>query len=322
MLENPVYTGYVYWNRLDFRASKQGEGPLVRRDREEWISSETPSHRALVSVEDFEKVQREIRKRSGKAAEGGLTRRKAPAKRFYQLRGIVFCATGHNPMRMYGKSRKGHNYMACGYRLDYGDSAAEALGHGKWQYVREEPIVHLIDSFFATRIFGPERVNFFRQGLDLRELTSADDQKRKRLNDLLKDIEQRTERQVAAIEAGVDPAIVGDRLAALSEKRGQVQDLLDALEADSTGRADVADSEAVLEGLPDLSGALATARPELRKQVFDAFRLRVEIDKNSGEVKLKATVSSAFGEAKGLDDLSVTNKAIAGAGFEPATFGL
>jgi len=37
--------------------------------------------------------------------------------------------------------------------------------------------------------------------------------------------------------------------------------------------------------------------------VFDAFRLRVEIDRNSGQIRLKALVSSAFGEARNLSDL-------------------
>ena len=31
MLENPTYTGRLYWNRLDSRAHKQGVGPVVRR---------------------------------------------------------------------------------------------------------------------------------------------------------------------------------------------------------------------------------------------------------------------------------------------------
>lgn len=42
---------------------------------------------------------------------------------------------------MQGKCRRGKTYYTCGYRLSYGDRAAEALGHGKWQYVREEPLL-------------------------------------------------------------------------------------------------------------------------------------------------------------------------------------
>jgi hypothetical protein len=38
----------------------------------------------------------------------------------------------------------------------------KVLGHGKWQYVREDSLVPVIDSFFASRIFGPKRLAHFR----------------------------------------------------------------------------------------------------------------------------------------------------------------
>ena len=56
--------------------------------------------------------------------------------------------------------------------------------------------------------------------------------------------------------------------------------------------------------MPDLSKALVNATPELRREVFDAFRLRIELDRNAGQIRLKALVSSAF-SGMSLDDLSV-----------------
>jgi site-specific DNA recombinase len=320
MLENPTDTGRLYWNRLDFRAVKQGEGPLVRRDPEDWIKSTEAAHEPLVSVEQFELVQQEMRRRSN--GTGSSPRRK-PANRFYQLRGLVHCATGHNPLRMQGKTAKGNTYYACGYRLDYGDRAAEAVGHGKWQYVREEPLVDLIDAFFATRIFGPQRLDFFRMQSDAlaAKRRSEDGQRRDRLVRLIGEIDRRTERQVAAIEAGVDPAVVSERIGSLKAKRLEAEDLLGQLDTIPPGIAGPEDSLAILEGLPNLGKSLASADPKLRRAVFDAFRFRMEIDRNAGEIKLKALVSSAFSEVQDLDGL-VTHKAIAGAGFEPATFGL
>ena len=78
---------------------------------------------------------------------------------------------------------------------------------------------------------------------------------------------------------------------------------------------------AVLNGLPDLSDALASAEPELRRRVFDAFRLSVAIDKNAAQIHVKALISSAFTRARDFESL-VANESIAGAGFEPATSGL
>lgn len=321
MLENPVYTGRLYWNRLDFRAAKQGEGPLVRRSAEEWVEAER-RHEALISDEDFERVRAEMKVRS--TGNSG-NRRRYKQNRFYLLRGVVHCATGHNPLRMHGKSRKGNTYYTCGYRRSYGDTAAEATGHGKWQYVREDNLVDLVDAFFATRVFGADRVDHFRRQASTlaTAVENEDGGKRERANRQLADVEHRIERQLAAIEAGVDPVLVGERIRALKSEREEVEALVAQLEQSSRngGGIGVEDAAAILDSLPDLSKALKMADPEQRRAVFEAFRLRVEIDRNVQQIRLKALVSSAFSQVRNLSELCAT-KAIAGAGFEPATFGL
>jgi site-specific DNA recombinase len=271
MLENPVYTGRLYWNRLDFRATKQGEGPLVRRAPEEWVEAER-RHEALVSEEDFERVQVEMRARStGQAGN----RRRRKQNRFYLLRGIVHCATGHNPLRMQGKTRKGNTYYSCGYRISYGDKAAEATGHGKWQYVREESVLALIDGFFATRVFGPDRLAFLRSDqAALAETlpTACDDSEHKEAKRRLSDVEQRIERQLAAIEAGVDPIVVGERIRVLKSEREEVEAALAQLaQTEQEEPIDIDEACAVLDSLPDLSEPLAEADPKLRHAVYEGL---------------------------------------------------
>src|SRR5207245_712486 len=87
ILENPVYTGRLYWNRLDFRRAKLGEEPVVRRGDEEWVESQH-RHEAVVSDDWFERAAAELLKR--RRSEG--SRRRSSQRRFYQLRGIVHCA--------------------------------------------------------------------------------------------------------------------------------------------------------------------------------------------------------------------------------------
>jgi len=323
MLENPTYTGRLYWNRLDSRAHKQGVGPVVRRSPEEWVEADE-RHEALVTDDLFERVQTEMKHRSN----GHGSRRRRPQQRPFLLRGIVHCATGHNPLRMQGRARKEEpTYYTCGYRTSYGDRAAEAVGHGKWQYVREDSLVRLIDSFFATRIFGADRLDHFRaQSSTLAsDLQNRNGDKRKRIAKQLGEVDQRIERQLAAIEAGVDPMLVGKRIGALKTEREEAEVALAQLEdsrRDST-TANPDDALAVLGALPDFGKRLAAADPEVRRAVFDAFRLRVEIDRNAGQIRLKALVSSAFGEAADLSDLgeagdpALSDKAIPLRGFEP-----
>ncbi len=325
MLTNPVYTGRLFWNRLDFRAVKQGEGGVVKRDRKDWIEA-AERHEAIITDQQFEQVQAEMSKRSRN--EG--SRRRGKQKRFYLLRGFVHCATGHNPLRMHGRSRKGNTYYACCYRISYGDKAAEALGHGKWQYVREDTLLEAIDDFFATRIFGPERIAHFRSQYKAlaAELQTGDGADRRRIESEVAEIDQRIERQLTAIENGVDPTVVGERIRKLKDEREHAEAALAETESDLHEQDGISQSFEqaceVLDNLPDLREALAKADPKTRRAVYEAFRLSVEIDRNAGEIRMKALVSSAFRNVRDLEGLTglVANGGIAGAGFEPATFGL
>jgi site-specific DNA recombinase len=320
ILENPVYTGRLYWNRLDFRQAKLGEGPVVRRAEEEWVESQK-RHEAIAPDDWFERAAAELNKRS--RSEGA--RRRSPQRRFYQLRGIVHCATGHNPLRMHGKERKGITYYACSYRISYGDKAAEAQGHGKWQYVREDALLAVIDGFFEQHVFGQQRIaRFLEQRATLEgELRSEGRDERTRLERRLTDVDQRVELQLRAIEAGVDPTLVRDRVETLKAERDELQAALGEL--DDARRTDTAidldDACEILDSLPNLTEALAAADPELRRRVFDAFRLAVALDRNAGQIRVKALISSAFTKTCDLQNL-VANGSIAGAGFEPATSGL
>ena len=70
------------------------------------------------------------------------------------------------------------------------------------------------------------------------------------------------------------------------------------------------------------------ASPEVQRQVFDAFELQIAYDKVGRRIEISATVSEAvadaFENAKALqkEGSAVVVRDIAGAGFEPATFGL
>lgn len=222
-----------------------------------------------------------------KRSAGRTKQRRRTQQRFYQLRGIVHCATGHNPLRMQGKTRKNNTYYTCGYRLSYGDKAAEALGHGKWQYVREDELLAVIDRFFATRIFGAQRLAAFHSQHDAlaRQLDGTQAAERRRLEHQRANLAQRLERQLAAIEAGVDPALVGQRIAQIKTERNAADAALAELDLDERrqGAIDIDAASEVIDALPDLTKPFATADPELRHALYDAFRLAVEIDRNASQ---------------------------------------
>jgi hypothetical protein len=86
------------------------------------------------------------------------------------------------------------------------------------------------------------------------------------------------------------------RVERLKAERAAADRALAELEGSRNGATsiDVDDACPVLDRLPDLAAAPARAEPELRRRVFDAFRLSVAIDKNAAQIHVKALVSSAF----------------------------
>jgi hypothetical protein len=87
-----------------------------------------------------------------------------------------------------------------------------------------------------------------------------------------------------------------------------------------------------LANIPDLTEQLRKATRAVQRQVFEAFGLEIRFDKAERRIEVSATISEAVADAfentktlraEGLqlaDGVTVSD--IAGAGFEPATFGL
>jgi site-specific DNA recombinase len=281
ILINPVYTGRLYWNRLGYSQLKAGEGPVVKRPEEEWIEAEA-RHEAIISDETFQRIAWELDKR--RTTEG--SRRRMAQRRDYPLRGILHCATGHNPLSMHGKDSRGTTYYACSYWIAYGDEAAVAIGHGKWQYVREDVVMPEIDRFFANNIFGPDRIEQLCAQYDTvtRSIATEDSSEQDTLRKRVGDVEHRIQMQVQAIEAGVEPSLVSARIEQLKQERLDLQRALAASEGPTGRRQPQTDLDAgceILDQLPILDDELANADPALRRKVFDVFQLAVEIDKQA-----------------------------------------
>ena len=86
---------------------------------------------------------------------------------------MVRCASGHQPLAMYGRTRKQHTYLTCDYGRTYGKVAAEQIeGHGQWLSLREDALLPLVEQFFAERIFGPMRLEKLARQLRAHQKTT------------------------------------------------------------------------------------------------------------------------------------------------------
>ena len=315
MLQNPVYTGHTVWNRLDFTEAKHAGGGARRRAREEWVVAED-THLALVDEETFEAAQERF-------SERGRGNGSSHAKRSYVLSSMVRCCSGHGPLSMQGKARKGHHYYVCGYAAGYGDEAAlEAHDGVKAISAREDRLLRLVLRFFEQRIFGPLRLERLEKQLRAQARSERKNGKLAgtRLRKRIAEIDRKIKAQVQALEKGVEPELVYARIA---ELRGDKEALEEALAEVGAEREEMEDDELVkqLARVPDLSQALAEATPEVQRQVFQAFDLQIAYDKVGRRIEISATVSeavaNAFENAKALqkEGSAVVVRDIAGARF-------
>ena len=250
MLRNPVYTGRLVWNRLDFTEAKHSGGGARRRAREEWVIA-PEAHLPLVSDEVFEVAQ---------ARFDRIVRSPASArpKRTYLFSGMVRCCAGHQPLSMFGKARKGHHYYSCGYVQNYGETAAlEAHDGQKWVNVREDWLERLVFRFFEQRIFGPMRLDKLAK-----QLRAHDREQRRngklagtRMRQQIAELDRKIKAQVQALEKGIEPELVSERIA---ELRGEKEAIEDALAGIGAERQEAEDEELTeqLARIPDLSKAL------------------------------------------------------------------
>jgi site-specific DNA recombinase len=223
-----------------------------------------------------------------------------------------------------------HYYYSCSYADDYGDTAAIADHAGlKSISAREDRLLRLVLSFFEQRIFGPMRI----ERLEKQLRASAKEQRTKgklagtRMRQEIAELDRKMKAQVHALEKGIEPDLVSERIA---ELRGEKEALEEALAEIGAEREEAEAHELTdqLGRVPDLTESLRQASPEVQRQVFEAFELEILYDKAERRIEISATVSeaiaNAFEKQKALpkEGSLVVVRDIAGAGFEPATFGL
>lgn len=293
ILENPVYTGRLVWDRTDHSVKRErGGGGARSRDRSDWVVSDI-AHPAIVEQSLYDAAQ---------ARFAAPKTQRLPARkstRPYLLAGFVKCATGHGPRAMFGATTRGYTYMRCSYRNEYGGVEASAIpGHGAWCSVREDTLLPLVLDFFQERVFGATRLD--RLAKQLGAAGSSKDPAEAERARLQRTISQATDAiaaQVRGLEAGVDPAAVRTRIEEL--KAGITEHEAALAKLPRAGSDDYTLLAQSLANIPDLGAALREAEPSLQRTVFEAFRLRVQYDRIGEEASLCVTVDEELADALG-----------------------
>lgn len=328
MLRNPKYTGYNVWNRHDKR-----QGRPLMRPRSEWVWSPTPTHEAIVPRELFDQVEQRAERNKNVAktpttarAHGGGGKRKG---RTYVLRGRVRC--GLCGRRMEGSHQRHKNWYRCLYAARRGTVAADVAGHPRVLGIKEEIILDAMIDFLGRRVFGPDRLRLLSVALAKATDESWEDHDAElgRLAKEQADVERSLHRQTLRLEEHDDPAhpvvaLATRRIEELSARLGSIEEASAGLRAKRPEGAHPEDVAAMVDAIPDMRQALKDADEDELMEIFDAFDVTATYSKDTRHLELSATVApQLIGEeataAIGRPSLEFE---IAGARFEPATFGL
>jgi site-specific DNA recombinase len=330
MLRNPKYTGYNVWGRHDKR-----RGRPFMRPRQQWVWSPTPTHEPLVPKELFDLVEERAQRHERRAKRPPQRYRQRDGRRhgrLYILRGRVRCALCER--RMEGAYQKGSKWYRCRFSTTRGRVAAEVAGHPRALQIKEDVILDELLDFMSRRIFGPERLRLLRD--DLAKTIDDDwrdqDAHRHRLERELEELDRALYRQALRLEEHDDPdhpvvALAKRRILELSTRRKVTSEAIAALDAQRPDGARPAEIEALLAAVPDLRPALRSTSEAVLADILERFDVEAVYDKPNRILELAATVTPELipdsktrppsGRSGNSGEIS-----IAGAGFEPATFGL
>ena len=236
---------------------------------------------------------------------------------------------------MSGAFQKGSKCYRCQYADRRGTVAAEVAGHPKSLQITESALLGLTLDVLSERVFGPDRLKLIESELTDHSSQPAEGSPavdHEELRRRLEETDRRIRRQTLHLEEEDDPhSAVAEaakhRIAELSAVRDQISSEIAAAEARrpleiEQPSVDIAE---VLSQIPDLRPVLDTYSEEELVELLAAFDVTLRVDKPAGLVEVGFVVSEAL--AKGLDVQRPpgggrSSWGIAGAGFEPATFGL
>jgi site-specific DNA recombinase len=292
ILRNELYVGRVVWNRSKWvKRPGTGTRSYRLRPKEQWIVEEHPELR-IVSDELWHRVQARLSNARNGGAKGGR-------KGTYLLTGILKCLDCGGSLTMIDQRCYG-----CGTRNRGGDSACD------------NPVrirrVHLEERFLQ---------NVREQLLDEKTVRWAEKEVARRLAAPAADTGP-ARRELAQVEG--DLVRVVDAIAKMGFSNALESKLAELEARKHTLLAELQAAERTIQ-LPDISAITAKWRAVV-ENVGNLPKMATPPEVETARRSLKSLLGTVRVDrtGKGFADLSlhVPTNVVAGAGFEPATFGL
>ena len=178
---------------------------------------------------------------------------------------------------MQGSANHGRAHYRCRYPSEY--AMANELDHPKNVYVREDQILGPLDGWLA-QVFDPGQLESTLDSLEAAASSTddADQATGQAARRRLTECDARLARYRAALEAGTDPAVVSAWIAEVQAERLAAEVQLERSTGQRSRRLSRDQLAALVSGLCDLLGVLATAAPEDKAEVYRKLGLQLTYD--------------------------------------------
>ena len=323
MLRRELYAGKVVWNRSRFIKAPGTNRRLRRaRPRSEWRVIEHPELQ-IVSNSLWEHVQQRlawIKERYGSQNRHGLLNRAASSR--YLLTGFMKCSNcGAHLVIVSGRSGHRHPQYGCPQNFYRGTCSNSLKERHDWL---EDRLLRDLQREVTTPQVVDYAVEEFRRQLNeaLNDLSGKLSQMQARKAQLEAELQRLTD---AIAEQGHSAFL----LKAISDRESELQEITERLLSEKQG--------SIEQDIGEVRRFVSERLSNLRNLLFkDVALARAELSKHVTEIRMEPNLTERHYTAMGEWDLlgrypktgrarhlpGVRARMVAGAGFEPATFGL
>ncbi|MFI7530345.1 recombinase family protein [Nocardia salmonicida] len=280
ILQNPRYTGYAVFGRWTKTEQLRdpddaAAGRVVKFKRsppQRIIRSRRPAHPAIVSVETFTQATLQRQERGGRSTEAHPTPariRSTPNAQPRLFRGRIRCALCNRKMQ--AEIIRGSVYYRCrASTLPPGSPHREQ--HPATVNLREDHLTKPVDDWIAT-MFDPQQLDATVATLLEASSDENTDTRRSALRRRIHQAQTKVGRYLAAVEAGVDPQVIGAALdAARAEKAAAEAEITMLPEIEQLTATELRE---LIESLGNFRFVLANQSSETMLELYEALTLQV-----------------------------------------------
>ena len=329
ILRNEKYAGRWIWNRTMFvKDAETGKRTPVSRPKDDWLMEEQP-HLAIVDANLWRRVQeRLVEVRAAYGAAGPDRRPRGRAPELYSphlLSGLLRCDLCGARITIQTSQRKknGVVYRYSRYRCSFHVTKGPSVCANSMSIRREVLDAKLVERFKDA--FTPEMLRYLVDATNqlLINLERVAPQDIEALAGARLQVEQELANLIAFVVKGdVASPRLRKEIEAREQRLAELDQQIEALRNTRPSMPQSVDSAWVQQRIDTLHKLLARdptgARREITKHVED---LRVAPAPEAGERVVRITGRAKVDGLLGAEE-AVRLQLVAGAGFEPATFGL